>query len=339
MNQPSAPPPGASVFQIASSAVAVQALWTAAELGVADHVTTAPTPVSDLAAKVGAHPDALYRVMRFLAMVGIFRETGDRSFVQTPMSETLRSDHPGHMRAAVRMLSSPSFWLALGQFKHAVQTGETAWVKAHGKLIFDYFPDHPEEGALFNDAMIGIHGAEPPAVAEAYDFGGLETVVDVGGGSGNMMINILQRHPGPRGIVFDLPPAAEAARERIEAAGLSSRCAAVAGDFFERVPEGADAYVLSHIIHDWDEARCVSILERCRRAMKPGGRVLIVEMVVPGPNEPHPAKLLDLVMLTFPGGRERTGEEYAALLAKAGLRLERIVPTASPVSVVEAFAA
>ncbi len=339
MNQPPALPPGVAVFQIASSAIAVQALWTAAELGIADHVSDQPASAAELAAKVHANPDALYRMMRFLTMLGIFREAGDQSFVQTPMSETLRSDHPGRMRAAVRLLSSGSFWRALGQFGEAVRTGETAWTITHGKPIFDYFPDHPEEGALFNDAMIGIHGAEPPAVAEAYDFSGLETVVDVGGGSGNMMINILQRHPDPRGIVFDLPPAAEAARERIEAAGLSSRCSAVAGDFFESVPDGADAYVLSHIIHDWDEARCVSILERCRRAMKPGGRVLIVEMVVPGPNEPHPAKLLDLVMLTVPGGRERTAEEYAALLARAGLRLERIVPTASPVSVVEAFAA
>lgn len=329
-------PPNVAVFQIASSTVAAQALWVVAELGIADHVHDEATPVEALAQMTGANADALYRVMRFLASIGIFRELDERRFGHTDMSSVLRHDHPSRARAAVRMIASPPMWGALGQLMHTVKTGETAFLKAHGQGIFPFLAEHPEDAAVFNDAMIGVHGGEPPAVAAAYDFAKLQTVVDVGGGTGNLILHILRRHPHLKGVIFDLPHVADAARDRLAAEGLAGRCKVESGSFFERVPSGADAYILSHIIHDWDEASCIKILRNCRDAMKPSGRVLLVEMVIPVPNEPHPGKALDLIMLAIPGGRERTPEEYRQLLAKARFRLERIVPTESPVSVVEA---
>ncbi len=188
--------------------------------------------------------------------------------------------------------------------------------------------------------MIGIHGAEPPAVAAAYDFSGIRTLVDVGGGTGNLLTTILAAHPGVHGILFDAPAVAAAARALVDERGLGGRVDFDPGDFFERVTPGGDAYTLSHIIHDWDDARSIKILENIRRAMAPGGRVLIVEMVIPVGNTFHPGKLLDMVMLAFtPGGLERTANEYRALLDKAGLRMTRVVPTASAVSVVEAVQA
>lgn len=327
-------PPNVRVFELAAAMVVARALWVAAELGVADHLDHDPRPVDDLAAATGAHAGALYRVLRLLATVGICREQEDRRFTQTEMSATLRSDHPTHTRSAVRMLGSEPMWRSFGAMRAVLDTGRTGWSEALGEPIFDWMGRHPQDAALFNDAMIGIHGGETPAVAAAYRFSG--TVIDVGGGSANMMVHILREHPGVQGVVFDLPRVADAAQRRLKDEALDGRCAVQSGSFFEAVPEGGDAYVLSHIIHDWDEERCIRILENCRTARKPGGKVLIVEMVVPPPNEPHPAKMLDLVMLTIPGGQERTADEYRSLLSKAGLELLHIIPTHSPVSIVEA---
>lgn len=327
-------PPHVEVFSLSAAMIKVRALWAAAELGVADHVGAAPVAVDALAAATGTQADPLYRVLRLLAANGIFRELPGRSFAHTPHSEALRSDHPTKTRAAVRLMGGVDFWNAFAGLDQTVRTGESGWQRTKGMGFFDWLPNHPEAAPIFNDAMIGIHGGEPPAVAEAYPFAG--TVVDVGGGSGNMLTHVLQRHPTATGVLFDLPHVADAARANLRAAGLAERCTLQTGSFFDGVPAGGDLYVLSHIVHDWDEASCVRILANCRKAKKAGGKVLVVEMVVPGPNEPHPAKELDLVMLTVPGGRERTEAEYAQLFAQAGLRLTRIVPTKSPVSVLEA---
>jgi hypothetical protein len=216
----------------------------------------------------------------------------------------------------------------------SLTSGGTGWDAAHHQPIFDWLTAHPADAAVFNDAMIGIHGGEVPAVAEAYPFAG--TAIDVGGGSGNMIVNILRRHPAARGLVFDMPHVVEEATGRLAAEGLSDRGGVVPGSFFDTVPAGGDVYILSHIIHDWDETKCLRILEHCRAAKNPGGKVLIVEMVITPPNVAHPSKMLDVVMLTCTGGQERTEEEYRALLAKAGLRLTRVIPTHSPVSIVEA---
>jgi len=337
MSQPAAAPalpPNVRVFEIAAASVAARALWAVAEAGVADHLGAEPRSADELATSVGAHAGALYRIMRLLASQGIFHEHEGRRFSQTPMSETLRSDHPTRTRAAVRMVGMPSIHSGVGRIDASLATGGTGWEAAHGEPIFDWLSRHPAEASLFNDSMIGIHGGEQPATADAYPFAG--TVVDVGGGSGNMIVNVLRQHPEARGVTYDMPHVVAEAQRRFEAEGLTGRARVEGGSFFDGVPAGGDLYILLHIIHDWDEARCVQILKHCAAAKAAGGKVLIVEMVVTPPNVPHPAKMLDLVMLTVPGGRERTPDEYRELLAKAGLRLTRIIPTASPVSVIEA---
>ncbi|MEH2484885.1 SAM-dependent methyltransferase [Bradyrhizobium sp. AZCC 2230] len=205
--------------------------------------------------------------------------------------------------------------------------------------FFAYLAQHPDDASVFSEAMVGIHGAEPPAVAAAYDFSMLRTVVDVGGASGNMLAAILARHPAPRGLLFDQPHALVGAAKLLEDNGVVDRVTVEPGDFFQSVPSGGDAYVLSHVLHDWNDDQCITILGHCRKAMKPDGRLLIVEMVLPPGDVPHPGKILDMVMLVLIGGQERTEVEYARLLDKAGFGLSRVVATQSPVSVIEAVPA
>jgi hypothetical protein len=239
------------------------------------------------------------------------------------------------------VLTIASDWWIRGfsELMYSLQTGKSGFEKALGEPIFDYLSHNPEDASLFSETMIGFHGAEPPAVAAAYDFSDVGTLVDVGGASGHLLTTILQRHPKTRGILFDLPHVVRDAPALIGPRGLTDRVAIQSGSFFDSVPAGGDAYLLSHIIHDWREDLCLTILGHCRRAMNSGGRVLIIEMVLPPADTPHPGKMLDVMMLVGPGGQERTAEEYDALLQKAGFRLNRIVPTASAVSIVEAFAA
>ena len=204
---------------------------------------------------------------------------------------------------------------------YSLETGKTGFEKAFGMPVFDYLAQHPEEASHFSEAMVGFHRAEPPAVAEAYDFSAFKVVVDVGGATGNMLAAILSGHTGPRGVLFDRPHVVRDAPALLQARGVEARVTIEAGDFFETVPAGGDAYLLSHIIHDWNEDQCLSILGHCRKVIKPDGRLLIVEMVLPAGDTPHPGKMLDMVMLVVPGGQERTEAEYAALLGKAGFRL------------------
>jgi len=327
-------PPNVRVFEMAVAAVLSRALWAVAEAGIADHLDGEPRPVAHLAAAARSDASALYRVLRLLASHGVFEEHGDRRFSHTEMSRTLRSDHPARTRAAVRMFGMPAMHKAFGAIGTSVATGGMGWDAAIGEPVFDWMGRNPAEALLFNDAMIGIHGGEQPATADAYPFAG--TVIDVGGGSGNMIVSVLKRHPAVRGVVFDMPHVVAEAAKRLTAEGLDGRASVVGGSFFDGVPAGGDAYILSHIIHDWDEAKALRILEHVRAAKNPGGKVLLVEMVVPPPNVPHPAKMLDVTMLTVTGGQERTADEYRDLLAKAGLRLTRVIPTMSPVSIVEA---
>jgi hypothetical protein len=202
--------------------------------------------------------------------------------------------------------------------------------------IFEYLAQHPQEAALFSQTMIEFHGPEAAAVAAAYDFSSIHKLVDVGGGYGNLLEALLDTNEHLTGTLFELPHVANAAAERLTSAGLGNRCEVIRGDFFESVPKEGDAYLLSHVIHDWDEAHCLTLLRNCRGAMDPGARLFIVEMVLPGPNQPSPGRLLDLVMLVAQKGRERTESEYRALLATAGFCLTRVVPTSSSVSVIEA---
>jgi hypothetical protein len=334
-----APPPHAPLLELTFATVVARALYAVTERGIPDLLAEGPRTPDELAAKVGVHPTALLQLLRALAATGIFTHGTDGRFGLTPVSETLVTDHPTAARDMVLTLGGPAFWAAMGEMPAVLETGRTGIEIAFGTSFFDYLRQHPDEELIFNRTMIAVHGGEPAAVAEAYDFSGIGKVVDVGGGLGTMLVTLLQRHPHLTGVLFDAPSVADAAKDTIAAAGLEGRCERVGGDFFASVPAGGDAYVLSHIIHDWDVDACHTILRNCREAMNPDGRILIVEMVLPPGAEPHPGKILDVVMLVVPGGRERTADEYGELLAPVGLRVERVVPTASPVSVVEAVPA
>jgi ubiquinone/menaquinone biosynthesis C-methylase UbiE len=329
-------PPGAALTQMVLGCLVSQAISVAAKLGVADQLAGGPKGVAELAEATGAHERSLYRLLRTLASVGVFRELPERRFELTPMAETLRADAPGSMRDAAIFMGEEWHWRVWGHTIESVRTGGSAWERAHGTEIFPWFAAHPEESAVFDRAMTSFSNLATEAVVKAYDFSGFETLVDVAGGHGRLLSEILRANPALRGVLFDQAHVIEGAREFVASKGLADRCEFAAGDFFESVPAGADAYVMKHIIHDWDDERAALILKNIARAMREGGRVLLVEMVLPPANVPHLGKVLDIEMLTSPGGVERTEEEYAELFEHAGLRLARVVPTESPYSVIEA---
>lgn len=303
---------------------------------MADQLAAGPKSADELAAATGTHAPSLYRLLRSLAGLGLVHELEDQSFELTVLGEALQSNAPGAARSTLLYLAGHSAWKSWGEILHSLQTGEPGFDKAFGMPVFEHLSRHPDEAFNFSQAMLGFHGAEPLAIAAAYDFSSLRILADVGGSSGNMLTAILSRHAGLRGLLFDLPHAVRDAPTVFERAGLSARVDIQAGNFFESVPAGADAYLLSHILHDWSEAQCVTILENCRRAMKPGSRLLIVEMILPSGDASHPGKLLDMAMLAITGGQERTEVEYRALLARGGFELLRVIPTASAASVMEA---
>lgn len=330
------PPPSAALMQMVLGCLVSQAVCVAAKLGVADHLADGPKGASELAEAAGAHPRSLYRLLRTLSSLGVFKERADGRFELTPMAEALRSDAPGSLRDAAIFMGEEWHWRVWGHTIESVRTGGSAWERAHGSEIFPWFAAHPEESAVFDRAMTSFSNLATAAVVEAYDFSGFEKLVDVAGGQGFMLSAILRANPELRGVLFDQPHVIESAREAIESKGLAGRCKLEGGDFFESVPAGADGYIMKHIIHDWDDERAVLILKTIARSMRDDGRVLIVEMVLPPAGVPHLGKVLDIEMLTSPGGVERTEEEYRELLDRAGLRLVRVVPTDSPYSVVEA---
>jgi len=309
-----------------------QAIYVAAELGVADCLTTGARAVEEVAEQTGANAGALYRVLRALSSVGIFQEDGDRRFSLTPLAERLRSDVPGSQRSFA-IMNGAELYQSWGNLIHTVKKGEEAFRETYGATFFEYMTDRPDRHAIYDEAMNGIHGPETEPMLDAYNFSPFGTVVDVGGGNGATLAGILNRHPSVRGILFDLPGVADRARTLLASAGFNGRCEVVGGSFFSSVP-AADAYVLRHVIHDWQDEECITILRNCRNAMNPDGRVLVVENVIPNGNTPSFGKWLDLMMLVV-GGRERTEKQYRELFAQSGLRLNRIVPTAHEVSVIE----
>lgn len=328
------PPPQAVLGQMITGALTTQAIYAAAKLGIADLLSAGPKDVDELGSAVQAHPEALYRLLRTLSSVGVFTETEPRRFALTPMSQLLRRDVPGSQWAFAIMVGE-LMYKQVGEFLHSIQTGGTAFEKFHGMPVFDFLAQHPDYGRLFDQAMTSVHGGETQPVVDAYDFTQFKTIVDVGGGNGSALMEILRAAPSANGIVFDMPSVIGRTSQTIRDAGMSNRCRGEGGSFFELVPRGADCYVLRHIVHDWDDERSALILRNCRNAAAPGAKVLVVESVIPPGNQPHPGKWLDLIMLSVAGGRERTAEEFQRLFAEAGLRLTRIVPTASPVSVLE----
>jgi hypothetical protein len=311
-----------------------QSIHVVAVLGVADQLKDGPKSSNELAAATGAHAPSLYRLLRALASTGVFAEEGPDRFRLTPLAECLLSDRPGSQRS-LAIMNGEEHYRAWGDLLYSVRTGKPAFDHIFGKPVFDYIAGNPRAAAIFDDAMTGVHGVETAAMVEGYDFARFGTVLDVGGGNGGVLTTILQRHPAVRGVLYDRAHVIERARPRLQAAGLIDRCQLVGGDFFTSVPPGSDAYVMRHIIHDWDDGKSETILKNCRAAMTSAARLLVIETVIPPGNEPCFAKFLDLTMLAIPGGQERTEAEYRALFGTAGFRLERIVPTKSSVSVIE----
>jgi O-methyltransferase domain/Dimerisation domain len=329
-------PPHVQLIQMAMAHWMSRIVYVAAKLDLADRLADGSKSADELAGPTGTHAPSLYRFMRTLANLGILTESTTRHFALTPLGEALKTGAPGSARASVLTIASDWWVRGFGELPYSVQTGKSGFEKSLGAPVFDWLAMNPETASLFSETMIGFHGAEPPAVAASYDFSNVTTLVDVGGASGNLLSTILGRYTAPRGILFDLPHVVRDAPALLEARGLADRVTIQAGSFFESVPHGGDAYLLSHIIHDWNEEQCLTILGNCRRVMRPAGRLLIIEMVLPEGDTPHPGKMLDLMVLVGPGGQERTEHEYGLLLDNAGFRLTSVVPTSSAVSVVEA---
>ena len=334
--QPAVPPPHVQVIQMGTGHWLSRLVYTAAKLEIADHLADGPKSAASIATTTRSNPRALHRFMRTLASFGLMTMNGDGTFALTELGATLKKDAPGSARSTVLTMAGPAMSRAFDEFEYSLATGKPAVDKVLGMGFFDYLAQHPDEAAQFSESMVGIHGGEPPAVAAAYDFSSCGTIVDIGGATGNMLAHILTRYPQPRGVLFDRAHVVSEASALLRAHGVADRVTIKEGNFFESVPEGGDAYILSHIIHDWTEAQCQTILSNCRKAMTKGAKLLIVEFVLPEGNTPHFGKLADMIMLTIPGGEERTANEYQTLLDAAGFTLTRVVPTASDVSIVEA---
>jgi hypothetical protein len=312
-----------------------QAIYAVAKFGIADLLKGGARTAEELASATSTNADALYRLLRALASVGIFAEGPVRHFSMTPLAEPLQGDVPGSKRALALMSGDEQF-RAWSEIAYSVQTGKTAFDKVFGKPIFDYLSEHAEKASIFDAAMVGIHGRESAAILDGYDFSGIGVLADIGGGNGSQITAVLQRHTTMKGILFDLPHVIDRAKERIETAGIANRCQLISGSFFDAVPAGADAYFLRHIIHDWDDEKSLTILRNCHQAMSSKAKLLVIESVIPPGNEPFGGKFLDLVMLLIPGGKERTLDEYRTLFGKGGFELTRVVPTGTEVSIIEA---
>jgi SAM-dependent methyltransferase len=332
------PPPPAVMMQMLVGRWTSHALGAAAKFRYADHLAGGPKSADELAKLTGTHGPSVFRLLRALASLGVFSETEPGTFANTPLSETLRNDVPGSMAAMALFLNHPVHIQAWTELPYGVKTGESAFEHAHQAKPWDYLARHPDVAPVFNDAMTAFSAMVGGAVVEAYDFSGIGTLVDVGGGHGGLLTGILQKNPSLRGVLFDLPPTVgDAARALVERSGTADRCQIVGGDFFESVPSG-DAFVLKAIIHDWSDVDSIRILKNVHRASKPGAKVLLVEAPIRPGNDPDLGKLVDLEMLIMTnGGRERTDKEYVALFEASGFALARVIPTRSPVAIIEAI--
>ena len=332
-------PPEAVLTQMITGSLGSQAVYVAAQLGIADLLVDGPRNVDDLAKAANADAPSLYRVLRALASFGVFKEHADRVFGLTPTGELLRSDSPRSLRDLAIFMGEDWHWRVWGRTLYSVRTGKAAWDQVHGQEVFPYFANNPEAAKIFDRAMTSLSNLAIKAVVEGYDFSDIETLVDVAGGHGRLLTAILDEHLTMQGVLFDQPHVIEGAKENEHVKALQPRCELASGDFFESVPVGADGYIMKHIIHDWDDERALQILRNIKSAMRDDGRVMLVEAVITTEGQHDFGKLLDIEMLVSPGGKERTADEYEELFAKAGLKMTRIVPTKSPYSVIEAVKA
>lgn len=313
-----------------------QAVRTMVLLDLPDHLASGPRPAAELAEATGTHPPTLKRFLRTLTGLGLCASTDDGRFQLTPQGELLRGDGPHSMRSYVLAMTAPYVTQAWEALPEAVRTGEAAFPRAHGRSFWEYLAANPEEGVRFDGAMSGAVVVRARSLLGAVKLDGVRTLVDVGGGQGQLLIEVLTATPGLHGILFDQAHVLESVQERFAAAGVADRCRLVPGNFFAEVPAGADAYTLAMIIHDWPDDAATEILRVCHRAMEPGARLWIIEQIVPSGDGFHRSKLLDLHMLVLFGAQERTAEEHRVLLEAAGFSQVTIQLTDTLYSVIEA---
>jgi hypothetical protein len=336
MTQPSqAPPPHAALLQMILGKWVSSAISAAAHFGIADHLESGPKSPRELASLTGTQERPLYRLLRANASVGVFTELEDGRFAQTPLSEPLRTDARPCVRHMAMMLTDDWHIRCWEQLPWCIETGQPASYKLHGKGMFDWMAQHPEKTGNFNQAMTDLSSGDAGAVVQSYDFSRFEHVVDVAGGHGALLAAILDQAPNLRGTLVEMPHVIEGARKAGLLDRFANRCTLEAASMFEHVPSDADAYIMKFIIHDWYDPECIKILGNCRQGIRPGGRLLVVDQVVPARNEPGPAKLMDLEMLVLPGGMERTEKEFRELFAASGFRLERIIHTPALQCIIE----
>jgi hypothetical protein len=330
------PPPGQQLIERVTGYWISQVIGTIAQLGVADRLARGPRSSDELAPEVEAHPDSLYRLLRAGVSAGLLQEVSSRTFALTPMGELLRTEVPGSMRYMAISMSERAHWLPWGRLPEAIRTGRSTARAALGTDAWEHFNRHPEEASHFAQAMGGLTAFIASEVPHLHDFSRYPRVADIGGSQGVLLEAILRVHKSCRGILFDLPPIIDGARARIEAVGLAGRVELVGGSFLEPVIPAAEAYVLKHIIHDWDDAHSNTILRHIHQGSPAEARLFLVEMVMPDDGQPSPVSLMDLNMLVLVDGRERTAREFEALLGRASWALERITPSKSGVSLIEA---
>jgi len=315
--------------------MASQAIYAAAKLAIPDLIGAEPKTIGELADVTKAHADSLQRLLRMLTSIGIFAEDAGGKFKQTRLSEFLRSDHPRSARGLALLVGAPFFWQSWGELHAAVMDGKSAFERVFGAPLFNYFLEHPDEAAIGIAGMTSGSSMDAPAVVAAYDFSKFDLIVDVGGGQGGMLQAILLANSELRGVLAD-QPSVVAGATALRTGIVANRCSIEAVDFFNSVPDGADAYIMKWILHDWNDEDCLRILGCCRRAIRPDGKLLVVDAVLKPSNEPDAGKFMDVNMLVFAhGGRERTEAEFAELLRRAGFILERVIPTATSLSIVE----
>ncbi len=312
-----------------------RAIYVAAQLGVAEILKDQPMDTKDIAAAVGANADALYRLLRALASVGVFTEIKQRHFALTPLAACLRTDVPGSLNAYILFYGSEFSSRPADNLLYSVRTGLPAFEQVFGMPQVAYFNQHPEVSSMFDAAMASISSLDISDVLAVFDFSGTTTIADIGGGNGAFLTAILRANPKMKGVLFDRPLVITNARSRIDAAGLVGRCDLIGGDIFDTLPGGADAYVLKNVIHDFDDTQSVGILRNCRRAMPDNGKLLVIEPALLPGDQPTLSKFVDLMMLLQVGGRERTEEEFRTLFEAGGFKLTRLIPTKSRVSIVE----
>jgi ubiquinone/menaquinone biosynthesis C-methylase UbiE len=326
-------PPHIAITQMIFGFVPAKAIHIAAKLNIAELIAAhGPMNSAQLAEKTGSHKESIYRLLRALCSNGIFAEDQTGNFGLTPLAECLQEDHPDSMKA-MAISAGGLFYKAYTELPFAVQSGEPGWHKAIGMGPFEYLTKNPEEGKIFDRAMTNFHGGETQPMIDNYDFSVFDTVVDVGGGNGEVLSSVLKQNQDVKGVLFDMPEVVARAMENISNNGLRSRMEIVGGNFFESVPS-SDAYILRHIVHDWSDEDAVVILTNCRKAMKPNGKLLVVEAVIPKGNDPHPFKWLDITMLMI-GGKERTKEQFEHIFHQAGLKINRIITVTPSISLVE----